>query len=341
MFVGINIVGIRPGYGGGEEVYLRNVLTTMQDLQRSTRFVLFTDSANHDSFSDYERVQVSPHDSLDTVARDEKVDLLYSSLFRMESPVSVPYVLYAMDLREPTQNSRDRHRLGKATLRTLKSLCGGAAGLVTPSEYVKRQLLELLDVPMDRVVVAPLGVKEAFGEPQECTVEKPYFLVVGRTRKVKNLPMLLEAFGRVSKDIPHNLVIVGQPDEGELEDWGPRVVRVDRLPVKQLAGLYQHSHLFICPSLYEGSGVTVLEAMKAGARVATGRVGGVTEVASDSPLFFNPESADSLVMVLRRAVTESDADRARRIQFGKQLAADFTWEQCAWRTLAGFRKARD
>jgi len=88
---------------------------------------------------------------------------------------------------------------------------------------------------------------------------------------------------------------VGQPAEAEPADWGPRVMRIEYCPASHLAGLYQHCDAFIQPSLYEGSGVTVLEAMRAGAPVVTSRTGGIEEVAGDTPIFFNPESTASII----------------------------------------------
>lgn len=338
MFVGVNTLGMKPLLGGGEELYLRRILAQIGQLHISTQFVVFTDPGNHDSFHEYDRVCIEGSNDVASEASRAAVDLLFTSLDRAPSKIAVPLVLSVMDLWRVKREGNRRSLLRGSQLKKTTELCLNASALVVPSKFIRQELLDVLKIPLDRSVVAPLGVDDVFGQPQFCLVDKPYLLVVGNTREAKNIPRLMEAFGRISKQFPHNLVIAGQPFEAELEDWGPRVVRIDHLPAAHLAGLYQHCDLFVCPSLYEGSGVTVLEAMKAGASVATGRVGGIPEMVGNPPIFFNPESVDSMVGAIRRGLTEEAGARERRAHFGKQIAGEFTWEKCAWRTLSAFRR---
>lgn len=341
MLVAINTLGIKPGWGGGEEVYLRGMLAQIAKIQRATEFVLITDADNFDSFNGLERVKVKGPLGLSRAIFKCKADALFSPMRTAPRNSSVPLILLVMELYSLDEDKVPKRLFRHSPLKEAKELLTEAVAVVVPSEYLKRELLERFEVPLNKTVVAPLGVSDEFAKPQNCIVEKPYFLVVGSVSERKNIPMLLEAFDRVSSEFPHNLVVVGRPSEVEPEDWGPRVVRIDRVGIAQLAGLYQHSDLVICPSRYEGSGVLVLEALKAGARIAVGRVGGIPEVAGDAPIFFNPESADSLVGALRRAVGESAADRARRLRSAKQVTHDFTWENTALQTLSAFRRAID
>lgn len=340
MLVGIDTLGLRPSKGGGEEIYLRNVLAKMNQFERSARFLVFTDPDNHNSYEPYERVCVEDPDTLDRLALEHKADLLFSSVLRAPTRGDVPIVLYAMELRSLVSDNHSRRRgAAAAHLKEIKHLCARTRAFVAPSNFMKQQILDVLEVPLNRTLVAPLGVAEAFGTPQDCIIEKPYILLVGNTHSYKNYDAVIEAFERIWRDVPHSLVIVGQPFEAEREDWGERVIRIDRVPVPQLAGLYQHCALFVCASSYEGSGVTVLEALKGGALVASGRVGGIAEIASDAPIFFNTSSVDSLVAALRRGVQEEEGSRARRSRSGKQLASEYTWERCATQTMSAFRRA--
>ena len=338
MLVAVNTLGIKPGWGGGEELYLREVFAQIDEIQRATEFVLITDADNFESFNGLERIKVKGPLGLSRAIFKCKADALFSPLRTAPRNCSVPLILLVMELYSLNKDKAPKRLFGQSPLKKAKETLREAVAIVVPSEFIKRELLERFEVPLNKTVVAPLGVSEEFTIPQNCIVEKPYFLVVGRISERKNIPMLLEAFDRVSSVFPHNLVVVGPPSDLEPEDWGPRVVRIDRLGTTQLAGLYQHSDLVICPSRYEGSGVLVLEALKAGARVAVGRVGGITEVAGDAPIFFNPESVDSLVGAMRRAVGESAADRARRLRSAKQVTHDFTWENTALQTLSAFRR---
>lgn len=340
MQVGINTLGIDPQWSSGESIYLRHILEHLHTVQRSAEIVLFTDSKNHDGFAKYRRVRIENPSGLGEAALAENVDLLFSSLNRAPAKPSIPMVLYIMDLWNGTGHN-GQSRTKKAALSNVsKANCQHAAAIVVPSEFVKREVTERFGLPLDKIVVAPLGVDAVFERRQQPIVEGPYLLTVGRTEPRKNLSRLIEAFDRLAGEIAHMLVVVGLPGASEPPEWGPRVMRIDHVPTAQLASLYQHCDLCICPSLYEGSGVTALEAMRAGAQVATGRVGGITEVVGDGPIFFNPESVDSMVGSIRRGLQEDAASRLRRTHFAKRLAEKYTWEDCAWQTLSAFRRVR-
>ncbi|HOZ47531.1 MAG TPA: glycosyltransferase family 1 protein [Candidatus Hydrogenedentes bacterium] len=350
MLVGVNTLTIKPGFGGGEEHYLRHVLSSIRVLQPEIRFVVFTDADNHDSFEGWERVGVGGgsidlgrlpglDSQLERAAKRAGVDILFTPLRTALPKSSVPQVLFATDLLFVEPDFMPRRRREGAFIREVKRTCQQAVGVIAPSKFVQRRFLELLDLSLDKVTVAPLGVDPVFGQPFDCIAEQPYVLSVGATHRFRNLPKLLEALQRLKDEIPHTLVVVGQAGDAEPHSWGARVVRVDRCPVAHLAGLYQHCDVFVSASLYEGSGVTVLEAMCSGAAVASSRVGGIPEVAGDIPVYFNPENVGAIAGAIRRLTEENETNHGRRVRFGRQLAAQYTWEQCAWKTISAFRRA--
>jgi len=349
MLVGVNALALAPGRGGGAERFLRNVLVTMRDVQPHTRFVIFTDAGNHASFEGYDRVCIADASRLgprnDTAAllgapaRQAAVDLLFSPLTTAPAKSPVPVVAYALDLRQWEADHIRKQRRGAASQRAAKRVCAAAAALVVPSTYVQMRCLELLEIGLDKIVVAPLGVHEVFATPQPALVEQPYLLAVGDTHEFKNTARLQEVFAHLRGEAPHTLVVVGRPCEAEPKDWGPGVLRFEHCPLAQLAGLYQGCDMYIQPSLYEGSGVTVLEAMRAGAPVATSRTGGIPEVAGDAPIYFNPNSPASMLGAVRRVISEGPDARRLRVRAGLRIATDYTWEKCAWKTLAAFKRA--
>ena len=348
MLVGVNTFGIVPSYGGGAERYLRNVLAKMREVQPDTHFVLFTDPVNHDSFEGWDRECLdlsqgmglfsSADAQLDRAARRLGVDMLFSSLEAAPTRSSAPLVLFVLDVRRFEKDYLREHRAAASDARVARKICASAAAFVAPSEFTQRKLLECLDVPLNKVVVAPLGIDEAFGRPNPCALQPPFLLTVGCTHEFKNIPRMREAFEVLKDEFPHNLVVVGRPGDAEPDDWGPRVMRIEYCGSSHLAGLYQHADVYVQPSLYEGSGATVLEAMRAGTPVATSRTGGIPEAASETPIFFNPESTASIVAAIRWGIEESPEQRQRRVKFGKQVAAEFTWERCAWKTLSAFKR---
>ncbi len=350
MRIGVNTLALAPG-NFGEAIYLRTVMSKIREVQPDVEFAVFTDPGNHDFFEDCERIffrkgVAAERDQLPISERafgqavgQANLDLVFSSVCAAPLRCPVPTVLYAMDLSF-LADVMDRNRWrDKSRFKVHQRVCQNAAAIVATSSFIERQLLDLLDVPLNKVTVAQLGVSDIFAEPQVCWTEKPYLLAVGSTTPNKNHEALMEVFKHFLERVPHSLIIAGHAGELEPDHWGPRIMRVQRCPAAQLAALYQHCDAFIHPSLYEGSGVTVLEAMRAGAPVVTGRVGGIPEVAGNAPLYCNSESPASIIAAVRRALEFDDEERKRRAKYTAEHAAQFTWEQCAWKTLQALRKA--
>ena len=347
MRIGINALSLTPGYCG-ETVFLRNVFARLRELQPETQAVFFTSDKNHDFFSGWDRalfkapvdasapgLPVSEREFAQALSH-AGVDVVFSSLRTAPAKPPVPLVIYAMDLQFITGPlSKPRWR-DKALVKRVMQTCETALAIVAPSEFIRRQLLELLDVPLNKVVVAPLGVSDVFAEPQPCWVQQPYLLSVGATRSSKNVDGLLKAF-EFFEDRAYNLVIAGLPGEREYADWGPRVMRIQQCPENALAGLYQHCAAVICPSFYEGSGVMALEAMRAGAQLVAGRIGAIPEFAGNAPIYCNPESPANLAAAIQRALDIEPEKRERRALYMTNAAAEYTWENCAWKTLQAFR----
>lgn len=330
-----------PGFGGGEEMFIRKVLDAVAKMESSAELVVLTDALNHDSYSAYPRVQVPIPKLLSKTVQAEKLDIIFSPFRNAPAKLPVPLVLLVMDLYESESGAkRKRFFGGSSGERALRDVCDQATVIVTPSEFLRRELLNRYTVPLNKVVVARMGVDACFSEgEQHCIVEKPFILAVGKVSARKNLGRLHEAFEAMQDEIPHTLVIVGQPSEDEPDQWGDRVFRIDRLGTTQLAGLYQNCAVFVHPSLYEGAAITVLEALASGAVVCSGRLGGVVEAAGDAPMYFNPESVDSMIQVIRRALELDEDERERRIQAGQMQCVEATWDDTAIKVFSAFRKA--
>lgn len=346
MFLGVNTVTLRPSEGGGEEHYLCNLLATLREAQQDLKFLVFTDTQNHDFFADWDCVCVGAAGSgrlgglnaaLEKAARQAKPDLLFTPLQTALSKSAVPQAIFALDFEIGDRNPPQRR--DPLRLRSIKRTCQKAAVILAPSKFVKRRLCDTLELPLDKVAVTPLGVSEQFDAPQPCVVDPPFLLTVGMTRERKNLLLLRDAVDRVQRHAELPLVVVGRPGAGEPESWGDRAIRLHRCPTATLAGLYQHCAAFITASLYEGSGVTVCEAMRCAAPTACSKVGGIPEVGGDVPVYFDPANVRQMTEALLRAL-DSDTDAwTRRLRYGQRIAAQFTWKQCAWQTLGALRKA--
>lgn len=154
--------------------------------------------------------------------------------------------------------------------------------IIVPSEATARDLIELFHIPSSKIAVIPLGVEprffesgnskfSPFGRSLRQIPNSKYILFVGTIEPRKNLPRLLEAYRGLSEDIlaQYDLVIAGAKGWGTPTSSQEGVKFLGYVPEDQLPGLYQHAAVFVYPSLYEGFGLPVLEAMAAGVPVVT------------------------------------------------------------------------
>jgi glycosyltransferase involved in cell wall biosynthesis len=225
--------------------------------------------------------------------------------------------------------------------------------IIAVSGATKADLQRVLRVPDARVVVIHEAVAPQFGVPpapeavetvvRRHGIRRPYCLFVGNLEPRKNLRRLIEAFAlaRARGVTGYQLVLAGTPawlyggifGAVEAHGLGADVAFTGYVPPADLPALYAGAACFVFPSLYEGFGLPVLEAMAAGTAVVASRTGAIPEVAGDAALLIDPtrpaEIADALATVLGDATL-----RERLIAAGRARAQGFTWEAVARQTLA-------
>lgn len=219
--------------------------------------------------------------------------------------------------------------------------------ILADSESTRRDLIELLKVPEDRIAVVYPGVEERFRPEigaEDATrraryaLERPYVLGVGTLQPRKNYARLIRAFGRLVRahDLPHQLVIAG--GAGWLFDdvtatiaelgLNDRVRVLGFVPDDDLPALYRGADVFAFPSLYEGFGIPVLEAMGCGTPVVTSDVSSLPEAAGDAALQVPPNDVDALADALWRALSDAVLREDLRAR-GLTQVRRFTWKQAA------------
>ncbi len=216
-----------------------------------------------------------------------------------------------------------------------------ADAIVTVSRYTAKGITGHYGVPGERVHVIP---NAAATLPEPCStggIQGKFLLSVGHLEPRKNHKTLLRAFARLAGDWDGNLVIAGTgPLEGRLrsmaDDLGiaSRVVFKGRISDCELAGLYASCACLVCPSVYEGFGMTILEGLEAGVPVIASRIPPHEEVAGDRVLWFSPEDHEDLAGKLA-AFLESGALNHR--EKGRRHASGFSWDSSAGQLAEVYR----
>jgi len=232
-----------------------------------------------------------------------------------------------------------------------------ADAVIVCSESTRRDVLRCCDADPARVTVAYGAVDEDFRavdrDEARCRVSaryaltKPYILSVGTLEPRKNLPVLLQAFARIAKEIPHTLVLAGGAgwNAGAIFETlsslrlGDRIKRVGFVTsAEDLSALYSAADLFAFPSQYEGFGLPLLEAMTCGCPVVAADNSSIPEVTGDAASLCETDDIDAFAAALWSVLTD-DIIRTRLIQAGHERVKYFSWRTCAEKTLAVYRKA--
>lgn len=229
---------------------------------------------------------------------------------------------------------------------------GGARQVICVSQSAKEDLVRLLGVLPSKVWVTPLGVdtqfnpvneKAIFNLCQKYDLPEGYILYLGINKPHKNLVRLVEAFAKVKTG--RKLVLAGKEDPRYREvheavkqlSLQERVVFLDQVPEDDLPALYGGAALFVFPSLYEGFGLPLLEAMACGVPVVCSSTSSLPEIAGRAAVMIDPLDVSQLARALERVLEDSDL-RASMREEGLKQAAHFSWERTAKETLAVYRQ---
>jgi glycosyltransferase involved in cell wall biosynthesis len=240
-----------------------------------------------------------------------------------------------------------RHLYAKLT----PALMRRVAKVVTVSEFSRRRIIERTAVDPDKIVVIGNGVADQFQIQDPSTIAKTraalrlperYFLINATSRR-KNAARAVRAWRSVSASLPDDLwlIVCGRRDCGRVTgdpeslDEAPRTRFIGYVAEEHLAPLIGGAEAFLFPSIYEGFGIPILEAMACGTPVLTSAATATAEVAGDAALLIDPFDESSIGRGILALATDASL-RARLSQSGPRHAAKFTWDDVADRYRALF-----
>jgi glycosyltransferase involved in cell wall biosynthesis len=266
-------------------------------------------------------------------ARRDSVDVLHCPTHRAPVRSRVPLVVTFHDLailRHPGTFNRWTRRYSRLAL---PRVVRAARRLIAVSEFTRRELLELLNVPEEKVRVIPNAVGPPFEADGEAAAGD-YVLAVSTLEPRKNLPRLVDAFGRAKLN-GCQLLVAGARGWGGVRLNGDRVRWLGEVRDEELARLYRGARCVAYVSLYEGFGLPVLEAMACGAPVVAARNEAAEEVAGEAAVLVDPLDPDAIAAGLAEAVDRQEELRAR----GLERARAFDWREAARATVEVYREA--
>lgn len=366
MRIGLNLLPVVPGIGGAWR-YIANLLDALSTYDTGNEYVAFVTSASasivpqHKRFTSIQlpfnagarHVRVAFENSvLPLISREEHLDCMHHVFGTLPLFGGEPTVVSIFDLMVFAR-PRDFSPVKRAYLRTMRRRAAGSATVLAPmSQATADALHEWLQVPRDRMITVPAAIRSEFtrsniGELQAFRARHglgdDFWLCVAGPYPHKNLDRLLEAFGALERSGSNWSLVIrgGRTNEVAKQVEASLQGRVRLLPWledREMPLLYSAARALIFPSLYEGGGLPVMEAMASGCPVVASNLPTTREFAGDAALTFDPMHVSDMV----RAMSECERSPELRSQMaiaGRTLAARLSPENAAAACQRAYRAA--
>ena len=355
--IGVNALYLIPGGVGGTEIYLRNLLQALAEIDATNEYVLFTNretglglrpgapnfrTVQHDVRASFRPARILwEQTGLPLAIARQHLDVLLNPGFTAPLLCGCPQVTVFHDL----QHKRHPEYFRWFDLPFWRFLLFWSAhlsrSLIADSDATRADLMEFYRLPREKIQVVPLGVEPEFFEIARARRPGPFLLSVSTLHPHKNLHRLLRAFARFRQARPDFRLIVAGLRGFEAENLerlqqelglSGAVEFTGWIPREDLYALYARAFAFIYPSTFEGFGLPVLEALAAGIPAACSDIEPLASTAGDAALRFDPQDDQALLDAMTRLFSDHHL-RAELSVRGPQRAALFSWKTTARLTL--------
>ena len=363
MRIALNLLYLLPGVVGGTETYARSLIKAFarQDDDNEYSIFLNRESAELDvtPAENFNRV-ICPINATNRAARYSweqgamplqlmraRPDLVHSLGYVIPLAARGPQVVTVHDVNYLGHKGW-RTGVGRTAFRFFaERTVKRADRIIAVSRFSRDEIVKHMRVSADKVTVVHSAGRDAVPAKRDApfasdllrSIPRPYVMAFSALSAHKNIPRLIEAFGKISSIVPHDLVLVGHMpvktavrERIEAAGGSERVHFTGYIPEKEVAALLQNASLFAFPSLYEGFGLPLLDAQNAGVPVVCSSAGALPEIAGDSAILFDPHSVDAIASALKRGLLDADL-RESLIEKGHENARSFSWDRTARETL--------
>jgi glycosyltransferase involved in cell wall biosynthesis len=365
--INAHLLSSEPGYrAAGIHNYLHQLLLNLPAVMPDDWQITALVAANHRA--NYNKITMRPS-AFDTTSPAKRIlweqmiqpfqlgdtDLYHAGAFVAPFLLNKPMLVTIYDLtfmRYPERLTRAR----RLYLRSFtESTCRRAKRILAISHSTKQDLIDLLGIDGAKIDVTPLGYDpdiykplaqekiEAFRKLKK--LPERFWLFLGTLEPRKNLLTLIDAYAQLAENERLPLILAGgkgwltEPIFASIEKYNlsDAIMTTGFVPTDEIALWYNSAELFVYPSVFEGFGLPVLEAMACGTPIITSNVSSLPEVAQDAGKTLPPHDIEIWTEALREAYHDGDW-RETASQRGLQIAQTFTWQQTAGLTVEAYRK---
>lgn len=354
--------------------YIRNLVRELQALDKENDYFIlhlkkdFDDIEYHDNFhkylADFGWYGLREQFKLPKLLKTLSPDIVHFPHFNVPIRYEGKYIVTIHDLIHQHFSSQQTttlnpliHNVKKLAYKKVFSMAvKNSTKILVPSQFVKQQLIKEWNIDKDRILVTYEAVddslieianKNGSGDFQKIenkfNIKKPYLFYVGNAHPHKNIQQLIKSFKQVEQKHPGlQLVLSGKDNyfwqtiKKKLNNEG--IIFTGFITEEELVGLYKNAQAFVMPSLEEGFGIPLLEAMACNCPVICSNKASLPEVGGDACLYFDPERLGDLTEKINK-ILDSDKLKKELIEKGGKQYQQFSWRRLAELTLDTYIKA--